>query len=85
MTNRILGRRMWVGTLAVGLVMGVASLATIDIFLPGGFVEGSDSLDVDKNEDQLPMPSRKPEADTPSFRMPRGFEAVRRRISISAP
>ncbi|WP_411733939.1 HAD-IC family P-type ATPase [Paeniglutamicibacter sp.] len=34
MTDRILGRRMWVGILSVGLVMGVASLATIDIFLP---------------------------------------------------
>ncbi len=45
-TDRILGRRMWTGVLAVGLVMGVASLATIDIFLPGGFVNGSDSLDV---------------------------------------
>lgn len=45
-TDRILGRRMWTGVLAVGLVMGVASLTTIDIFLPGGFVNGSDSLDV---------------------------------------
>lgn len=46
MTDRILGRRMWAGILAVGLVMGVASLATIDIFLPGGFVDGNDSLEV---------------------------------------
>lgn len=46
MTDRILGRSIWVGILAVGLVMGAASLATIDIFLPSGFVDGSDSLDV---------------------------------------
>ncbi|QCO98289.1 cation-translocating P-type ATPase [Arthrobacter sp. 24S4-2] len=46
MTVRILGRRMWVGILAVGLVMGVATLLTIDIFLPGGLVNGSESLDV---------------------------------------
>jgi calcium-translocating P-type ATPase len=46
MTDRILGRRMWTGILAVGLVMGLATLLTIDIFLPGGLVHGSDSLDV---------------------------------------
>lgn len=46
MTERILGRRMWAGILVVGLVMGLASLATIDIFLPGGLVDGADSLDV---------------------------------------
>ncbi|SDH47483.1 plasma-membrane calcium-translocating P-type ATPase/potassium and/or sodium efflux P-type ATPase,TIGR01523 [Arthrobacter subterraneus] len=45
-TDRVLGRRMWLGILAVGLVMGIASLLTIDIFLPGGLVDGSDSLDV---------------------------------------
>ena len=46
MTDRILGRRMWTGILAVGLVMGLGTLLTIDIFLPGGFIPGSDSLDV---------------------------------------
>lgn len=46
MTDRILGRRMWAGILAVGLVMGIATLLTIDIFLPGGLVQGRDSLDV---------------------------------------
>ena len=45
--DRILGRRMWWGILSIGLVMGLASLLTIDIFLPGGLVPGgSDSLDV---------------------------------------
>ncbi|MCP8999440.1 cation-translocating P-type ATPase C-terminal domain-containing protein [Pseudarthrobacter sp. RMG13] len=44
MTDRILGRRMWTGILAVGLVMGIATLLTIDIFLPDGLVHGSDSL-----------------------------------------
>lgn len=44
--DRILGRRMWWGILSIGLVMGVASLLTIDIFLPGGLVPGgSDSLE----------------------------------------
>ncbi|WP_202129134.1 cation-translocating P-type ATPase [Pseudarthrobacter sp. ATCC 49987] len=46
-SDRILGPRMWLGILSVGLVMGVASLLTIDIFLPGGLVPGGkDSLDV---------------------------------------
>ena len=45
--DRILGPRMWLGILSSGLVMGVASLLTIDIFLPGGLVPGgTDSLDV---------------------------------------
>ncbi|HSO91667.1 MAG TPA: cation-translocating P-type ATPase [Arthrobacter sp.] len=45
--DRIIGTRMWLGILSIGLVMGVASLLTIDIFLPGGLVPGgSDSLDV---------------------------------------
>ena len=45
--DRILGARMWLGILSIGLVMGVATLLTIDIFLPGGLVPGgSDSLDV---------------------------------------
>ncbi|MDQ0092484.1 cation-translocating P-type ATPase [Paeniglutamicibacter psychrophenolicus] len=46
LTDRILGRRMWAGILGIGLVMGLASLVTIDVFLPGGLVNGSGSLDV---------------------------------------
>ena len=45
--DRILGPRMWLGILSIGLVMGVTTLLTIDIFLPGGLVPGgTDSLDV---------------------------------------
>lgn len=44
--ERIIDARMWTGVLSIGLVMGVATLATIDIFLPGGLVEGSDDLTV---------------------------------------
>jgi magnesium-transporting ATPase (P-type) len=47
-TERIIGRRMWFGILSVGLVMGLASLLAIDIFLPGGLVEGNDSLQVSR-------------------------------------
>jgi P-type Ca2+ transporter type 2C len=46
LTERIIDRRMWSGILMVGLVMGALTLATIDVFLPGGLVEGDDSLEV---------------------------------------
>jgi magnesium-transporting ATPase (P-type) len=45
-TERILGPRMWANILAVGLVMGTATLLTVDMFLPGGLIKGADSLDV---------------------------------------
>lgn len=44
--ERIIDARMWTGVLSIGFVMGVATLLTIDIFLPGGLVEGTDSLTV---------------------------------------
>jgi magnesium-transporting ATPase (P-type) len=44
--ERIIDARMWTGVLSIGLVMGLATLLTIDIFLPGGTVEGTDSLTV---------------------------------------
>jgi len=44
--ERIIDVRMWTGVLSIGLVMGVATLLAIDIFLPGGLVEGTDSLTV---------------------------------------
>lgn len=44
--ERIIDTRMWTGVLGIGLVMGVATLLTIDIFLPGGLVEGTDDLTV---------------------------------------
>ena len=46
LTDRIIDRQMWLGILSIGLVMGVITLLTMDIFLPGGLVEGSDSLEV---------------------------------------
>ncbi|MCE3270620.1 MAG: ATPase, P-type (transporting), superfamily, subfamily, partial [Ramlibacter sp.] len=39
-------RRMWAGVLVVGLAMALATLLTIDLFLPGGLVEGEESLRV---------------------------------------
>ena len=46
MTDRIIDRRMWIGIVSIGLVMSAATLLTMDIFLPGGLVEGSESLTV---------------------------------------
>ncbi|MEA5116678.1 MAG: cation-translocating P-type ATPase [Propionicimonas sp.] len=45
-TDRIIDARMWTGVFSIGLVMAVVTLFTIDVFLPGGLVEGSDSLEV---------------------------------------
>ncbi len=45
-TERIIDRHMWTGILSIGLVMGGVTLLTMDILLPGGLVEGSDSLKV---------------------------------------
>lgn len=36
---------MWRGVIAIGLVMALATLLTIDLYLPGGLIEGSQSLD----------------------------------------
>jgi magnesium-transporting ATPase (P-type) len=45
-TERVIDGRMWSSVLMLGLVMAVMTLLTIDILLPGGFVEGTSSLDV---------------------------------------
>ena len=36
---------MWRGVIEVGLVMALATLLTIDLYLPRGLIEGSQSLD----------------------------------------
>ncbi|MBL0886280.1 cation-translocating P-type ATPase [Myceligenerans indicum] len=45
-SERIVGRRMWTGMLFVGLTMGLVTLLTMDMFLPGGLLPGHDSLAV---------------------------------------
>jgi Ca2+-transporting ATPase len=35
---------MWIGVIAIGLVMAVVTLLTLDIYLPGGLVEGTHDL-----------------------------------------
>ncbi|WP_240792260.1 MULTISPECIES: cation-translocating P-type ATPase [unclassified Salinibacterium] len=46
LTDRAIDGRMWGGIVSIGLVMAVATLFAIDLFLPGGLVEGDDSLEV---------------------------------------
>ncbi|NLT53189.1 MAG: cation-translocating P-type ATPase [Actinomycetales bacterium] len=46
MSARVIDARMWWGVLSTGLVMALATLFTLDLYLPGGLVEGDRSLDV---------------------------------------
>lgn len=43
--ERAIDARMWRGVIEIGLVMALATLFTIDLYLPGGLIEGSQSLD----------------------------------------
>jgi len=44
LAERVIDARMWAGVVEVGLVMALATLATIDLCLPGGLIEGEQSL-----------------------------------------
>ena len=44
-SDRIIDRAMWGRILVTGLVMGAATLAAFEILRPGGFVEGSASIE----------------------------------------
>ncbi|MGB3445255.1 MAG: cation-translocating P-type ATPase [Xanthobacteraceae bacterium] len=43
--ERAIDTRMWRGVIEIGLVMALATLLTIDLYLPGGLIEGSQGLD----------------------------------------
>jgi Ca2+-transporting ATPase len=43
--ERIIDARMWSGVLQIGLVMALATLFTLDLYLPGGMIEGGQSLE----------------------------------------
>ena len=45
LTERAIDARMWWGVVWIGLVMALATLFTIDLYLPGGLIEGSQGLD----------------------------------------
>jgi magnesium-transporting ATPase (P-type) len=42
--ERTIDARMWAGVIQIGLVMAVVTLLTIDIYLPGGLIEGTRDL-----------------------------------------
>jgi len=42
--TRMIGARMWAGIAGTGIVMALLSLVTLDLFLPGGLIEGHESL-----------------------------------------
>jgi magnesium-transporting ATPase (P-type) len=44
LTERVIDGRMWAGVIQIGSVMAVVTLLTIDIYLPGGLVEGTHDL-----------------------------------------
>ena len=44
-TDRTIDARMWRGVVEIGTVMAIATLLTIDIYLPGGLFEGSENLE----------------------------------------
>jgi Ca2+-transporting ATPase len=43
-SERVIDRRMWAGVVEAGVVMAVVTLLTIDLYLPGGLVEGARTL-----------------------------------------
>ena len=44
LTDRVIDAEMQVGIVVVGLTMAVAALVGLDVYLPGGLIEGSSSL-----------------------------------------
>jgi magnesium-transporting ATPase (P-type) len=43
--ERVIDARMWVEVVSTGLVMAAATLLTIDLYLPGGLIDGGRDLD----------------------------------------
>ncbi|MGZ8705257.1 MAG: cation-translocating P-type ATPase, partial [Aeromicrobium sp.] len=43
--DRVIDRHMWAGVMIIGLAMAAATLVTIDLYLPGGVIPGTQSLD----------------------------------------
>ena len=42
---RVIDARMWWGVMQTGAVMALVTLLTIDLYLPGGLIEGTQTLD----------------------------------------
>ena len=41
LSERVINARMWAGVIQIGLVVATVTLLTIDIYLPGGLIEGN--------------------------------------------
>lgn len=44
LNEQVIDARMWAGVLQIGVVMALATLLTIDMYLPGGLIEGAHDL-----------------------------------------
>ncbi len=44
LTDRVIDARMWFGIFDIGVVVAAVTLLTIDLYLPGGLIEGSNDL-----------------------------------------
>jgi P-type Ca2+ transporter type 2C len=44
LTDRVIDARMWFGIVDIGVVVAVVTLLTIDLYLPGGLIEGTHDL-----------------------------------------
>jgi len=44
-SDRVIDARMWAGVIATGVVMAAATLLTLDLYLPGGLIEGTRGLE----------------------------------------
>ena len=44
LTDRVMDARMWAGIIDIGVVVAVATLLTMDMYLPGGLIEGTHEL-----------------------------------------
>jgi len=44
-SDRLIDIRMWSGVLQIGLVTALATLLTLDLFLPGGLLEGTENIE----------------------------------------
>ena len=44
LNERVIDARMWAGVIEIGLVVAAATLLTMDLFLPGGLIEGTQDL-----------------------------------------
>lgn len=43
--ERVIDAKLWAGVVEIGVAMALATLLTLDFYLPGGFIDGTQSLD----------------------------------------